>query len=108
MCQQAIDLHNQWLPLKRYAAVQFAAAPLLQLGDLLSHLLQRPQCATYRIALGQQNQQQSGRPQPQTKPLQATETLQDGGVVLRHGEGKRLTETAEGGAVNQQALSLRP
>src|SRR5690606_26404870 len=62
----------------------------------------------YRIALGQQNQQQSGRPQPQTKPLQATETLQDGGVVLRHGEGKRLTETAEGGAVNQQALSLRP
>ncbi|MDT4839168.1 hypothetical protein FQZ97_729520 [compost metagenome] len=82
--QQVVDLRHQRFQLARHAAVQRAALALLQLGDLLAHLIQRTQCTVDGQALQQQDQEQGRHPQAQAHLPYAAKALQHRRVILGH------------------------
>lgn len=104
MGQEVVDLAHQRLQLQGHAGIQLAALALLQLGDLPAHPLQRAQGAAHGIALQGEHQQQGGSAQGDPRPLHATEAVEDGRVVLSHGDAHLAAEAAVVTTIGQQLL----
>ena len=106
--QQVVDLRDQRLQFLRHVGVELGAAALLQLGDLHAGTFQRAQGGANRQALQQPEGQQREAEQSQSAEAHLAETVEDRGVVLGHADVQGLAAAPVLGAVDQEALPLRP